>query len=143
MRHDEHQIQCAIVNLLSVALPADACFWAVPNGEKRGGKTIQRGGKAIPLSAVRLKREGVKAGVADILILWGGRLIALEVKTPKGRQSPSQKAWEAECVGAGGVYHVVRSVDEAREFLSAVIPTFKARSDRRGLLTHDLRGSAA
>ncbi|RIJ15978.1 VRR-NUC domain-containing protein [Henriciella mobilis] len=125
--HEEHQIQCAIVTLLDWALPADATFFAVPNGEKRGGKTVTVRGKKVPLSAIRLKKEGVKAGVADILVLWAGRAIAMETKTRNGRQSPEQKAWQADFERAGGVYHIVRSVDDVQAVLAAIIPTFKAK----------------
>ncbi|WP_300379588.1 VRR-NUC domain-containing protein [Henriciella sp.] len=127
MKHEEHQIQCAIVDLLEVALPADATFWAVPNGEKRGGKKINVKGKLVPLSAIRLKKEGVKPGVADIHILWRGCLVCLEVKTGAGRQSKSQKEWADAITTSGGVYHIVRSVDDARGFLAGLIPTFKAQ----------------
>lgn len=124
--HEEHTIQKGIVNVLTYGLPKDAAFWAVPNGGTR--KTITtKGGKTISLEGMRLKAEGVKSGVSDLMILWRGRLICLEVKTEKGRQSRNQKDWEEEITQAGGLYKVVRSVDDVRSFLTMVIPTFKAR----------------
>jgi predicted RecB family endonuclease len=44
-------------------------------------------------TAGRLKAEGVMPGVADIVIVWQGRAIAIELKAKRGSQSPAQKAW--------------------------------------------------
>ena len=58
-------------------------FFAVPNKSNRG--------KA---EAARLKREGVTAGVADLIILRPGGGIALEMKKRQGGVvSPAQKVW--------------------------------------------------
>lgn len=118
MKHEEHQIQKAIVELLRYQLPPDATYWAVPNGGKRPVKA-KNGGTYSPEGA-RLKAEGVIAGVADLMILWGGRLICMEVKTPKGKQSKSQKDWEQTITAAGGLYRVVRSVDDAKTLLDVI-----------------------
>lgn len=125
-KYGEHKIQVAICELLHYGLPADATFWAVPNGGSRSQFTAKNG-KTFSLEAKRLKDEGVKSGVSDLMILWKGRLLCLEVKTEKGRQSPAQKEWERTITECGGLYRVVRSVDDVREFLSMAIPTFKAR----------------
>lgn len=122
----EHKIQVAICDVLTYGLPKGAIFWAVPNGGSRSQITTKSGRK-FSLEGKRLKDEGVKAGVADMMILWEGRLICLEVKTEKGRQSTAQKEWEAEVTEAGGLYKIVRSTDDVRSFLTMVIPTFKAR----------------
>ena len=118
-RHEEHQIQKAICNLLHYQLPADATFWAVPNGGTRKLTTLKNG-KKVSLEGRRLKDEGVKAGVADLMILWRGKLICLEVKTDKGRQSPSQKEWALTITQCGGLYHVVRSVDDVKAILDVI-----------------------
>lgn len=123
----EHKIQVAIVELLKRALPKDAMFFAVPNGGERRMFTDKKTGKTFNLQGKRLKDEGVVSGVSDLIILWAGRMICLEVKAGKGRQSDSQKEWEARATECGAIYRVVRSTDEVREFLTMVIPTFKAR----------------
>lgn len=121
-RSVEHRIQKAICELLHYALPPDAMFWAVPNGGSRS-KITAKNGKTFSLEAKRLKDEGVTAGVADLHILWGGRLICLEVKTPngpdstKGYQSEAQRNWETRIVACGGIYRTVRGVDEVKELL--------------------------
>jgi hypothetical protein len=53
-------------------------------------------------------------GSPDILgILQGGRFVALEVKTAKGRTSPAQESWLAEALQLGAVAGVARSIDDA------------------------------
>jgi len=123
----EHQIQVAICELLSRALPKDALFFAVPNGGERRMFTDPKTGRKFNLQGKRLKDEGVVRGVSDLIILWAGRMICLEVKAGRGSQSDAQKEWEARATECGAVYRVVRSTDEVREFLTMVIPTFKAR----------------
>lgn len=122
----EHKIQVAICDVLTYGLPKGSIFWAVPNGGSRS-KFTAKNGRTFSLEAKRLKDEGVKPGVSDLMILCEGRLICLEVKTEKGRQSPAQKEWEREVTAAGGLYRVVRSTDDVRTFLTMVIPTFRAR----------------
>lgn len=61
------------------------------------------------------KAMGVRAGFPDFVLLLprgGYPYLCVELKSAKGRQSPSQKAYEAAVVAAGGCYRVVRSLDE-------------------------------
>ena len=56
-----------------------------------------------------------KNGVSDILgILPGGRLLAVEVKTNRGRVSPLQQLFLDAINRKGGLAFVARSVDEVR-----------------------------
>jgi hypothetical protein len=57
---------------------------------------IPNGGARHPAVAGKLKAEGVKAGVPDLLLpvarrRWNGLFI--EMKSAKGRVSPAQKEW--------------------------------------------------
>jgi len=60
----------------------------------------------------RFVRFGM-AGQADIPGILDGRAIEVEVKPDTGRQSQDQKHWQAAVERAGGVYLLVRSVDDA------------------------------
>lgn len=60
----------------------------------------------------RVTRYGLP-GQADIAGIVRGKHVELEVKTPTGRQSQQQVRWQRAIERAGGVYVVVRSVDEA------------------------------
>ena len=60
------------------------------------------------------KRMGKKPGCGDYLLTWRGGWGWVEVKTPTGEQSDSQKAFEKECLETGGKYSVVHNGDELR-----------------------------
>ncbi len=104
----EEQIHISIVHLL-LARGHPKLIWHHPaNGELRAKRT-----------AWRLKRMGVKPGVADFaLTLPDGRSAFLEVKAPAGRQSLVQKAFQAQCEANGVPYTIVRSSYEAETVLA-------------------------
>lgn len=113
---EEHRIQCACVRWFAVQHPKLRYrLFAVPNGGRRDATT-----------AAKLKAEGVVPGVADLILLrsnhdYGALLI--EMKTAKGRQSTSQKAWQNEVCSCGEYKYVVcRSLDdfirEVNDYLS-------------------------
>jgi len=51
---------------------------------------------------------GCHKGIADLCAMRDGRTLWVEVKTPSGRQSPYQVAFEADVKRAGGEYLVAR-----------------------------------
>ena len=59
-------------------------------------------------------------GVADILGIFKGRPLAIEVKTKTGRVSPHQKEFLKNWVAAGGIGFVARSVEDVIDHLSGV-----------------------
>lgn len=59
-------------------------------------------------------------GGADLIGLFRGRFVAIEIKTPTGRQSPEQKQYEALVRRLGGEYAILRSVDEALSWLETM-----------------------
>lgn len=106
-KSEEHQIQAAIMDYLDGALPSSCYAFAVPNGGKRNA-----------ITGAILKREGVKAGVADIIVLRNPGLCAMiEVKTKTGSLSNSQKAYRDWCVANGFPYAVVRGVGDVQAAL--------------------------
>lgn len=60
----------------------------------------------------RLVRIGTP-GRADIRVCAHGLFIEIEAKSPTGRQTPAQKAWQGYVERAGGIYVLARSVEEA------------------------------
>lgn len=67
--------------------------------------------------------KGAPAGTPDILlVLPGGLLCGLEVKTEEGTQRPSQRLWQAKAERYGVRYAVVRSIVEAL----AVVDSWRA-----------------
>lgn len=105
----EHQLQASVADFLAFALPPhEAVFCAIPNGGKRDKGT-----------AGKLKAEGLQPGAPDLLILWKGRAIGLELKTRGGRLSADQLAFSMRWTTAGGVYAVARSLEEVASLLDA------------------------
>lgn len=112
----EHALQCACVHWFRMQYPQYATLlFAVPNGGARNA-----------ITGARLKDEGVTAGVADLILLvprmiknevngdlcWYNTIhgLAIEMKTPTGRQSPEQRAWQAAIEAQGYKYAIVRDV---------------------------------
>lgn len=61
-----------------------------------------------------------RPGVPDLVVVWRGRTVFMEVKAPGGRLSPAQCETCAAIEAAGGQVAVVRSVDEALHALQCV-----------------------
>jgi len=55
---------------------------------------------------------GSAPGVPDIIGIYGGRLLAIEIKTPKGKLSPQQNYFLKKISEAGGIAFVARSVED-------------------------------
>ena len=92
----------------------------VPNGELRDKVT-----------AIRLKKQGVVAGIPDLCIpLPGGQTLWLELKTKKGRLSKVQKKLIDRWAERGHIVRVAYGYDEAVAILEEVgslnITTVKA-----------------
>ena len=63
-----------------------------------------------------MKRQGVKRGVADVILQIpkkGYASLCIEFKTPTGRQSAEQKEYQRQVEMAGSKYVIVRSVEQA------------------------------
>lgn len=83
----------------------DKLLFAVPNG-----------GSRHKIEAANMKQQGVKAGVADVILQIpkkGFASLCLEFKTKTGRQSKEQREYQRQVEMAGSKYVVVRSVEEA------------------------------
>jgi hypothetical protein len=63
---------------------------------------------------------GTKKGVPDVVVCKAptGTLVALEVKAPRGYQSPEQKTMQASIEKVGGYYFVVRGADDVANILA-------------------------
>lgn len=61
-------------------------------------------------------------GGADLIGCYRGRFIAMEVKTPDGRQSPAQRDFQTCVEHNGGVYLMPRSPEDAVRMVSELSP---------------------
>jgi hypothetical protein len=105
-KNDEHHIQAACIKwafLNRNNFPLEWLF-AIPNGGKRN-----------VITAMMMKREGVRKGVADLFLPYpmnGKYGLFIETKTPIGTLSPDQLAFKVYVELRGYAFAVVRSVDE-------------------------------
>ncbi|MBF0759526.1 VRR-NUC domain-containing protein [Dysgonomonas mossii] len=116
--HEEDDIQECFFKSARVIFPKlDKLLFAVPNGGKRN----------YP-EAVRLKRQGVKRGPADILCLVPNdrySFLCLETKTDTGTQSADQIEFQKQVEASGGLYLIYRSAASGIELLKEYLSTTK------------------
>ena len=56
-------------------------------------------------------------GVADIIGCYKGKMIAIELKSPKGKATPEQERFIQNVKDAGGIAFVAKTLDEVIEGL--------------------------
>jgi hypothetical protein len=98
-RHDEDDLQRSVVQFLRWSLPADAEYFAIPNGGKRHSK-----------AAARLVGQGVRAGIPDLCVVHRSRAIFIELKTAHGVLSTVQRQMRRKLEYAGCTVLVCKSV---------------------------------
>ena len=105
MRNIESRLQIACVKWFRLQYPRQANLLnSVPNG----------GARNVVTGAI-IKAEGAVRGVADLelnIAKGGWHGLKIEMKTPKGRQSPFQKQWQKDIEAQGYKYIIVRSIEE-------------------------------
>ena len=125
----EHQLQADCVRWFRYSYPKfRLLLFAIPNGAE-----LKNGAKAWG----KLQAEGAVAGAADLFLsVPVGELAGLyiEMKTPKGRQTKTQKEFEAAVVAQGYGYAVPRSSLEFEKVVQCYLGTgeydhMKARPD--------------
>jgi hypothetical protein len=78
-------------------------------GDRAAFVRVQAGTFTI---ADRLIR-GAEAGTADLIGVYRGVPVAMEIKTDTGRQTATQRDWAERWEAAGGVYRVIRGYNDA------------------------------
>lgn len=68
--------------------------------------------------------RGARNGTSDLVGYFAplGRYIGLELKVGKNTQSDDQKAFEVDVKAKGGLYFVVRDMQELEDVLSSIKP---------------------
>lgn len=107
MNHPEHKLQIEVAAVLASRLDPATTWW-----------TSVDAGWMPTAWAARIRRErGVRSGVPDVLALHEGRLIAIELKSPRGRLSDNQRAMREELLRAGARWWLCRSAQAVLEAL--------------------------
>lgn len=105
MRNEESKLQQSCITWFRLQYPLlSKLLFAVPNGSRRDVVT-----------GATLKREGVVAGVADLILLIpkkGYASLCIEMKYGGNGQSESQKEWQRLAEAAGNKYVLCRSLEE-------------------------------
>lgn len=107
--HAEDRLQMVVVKLLEFA-GKPGLFWFHPPNE----------GRRSPRAGARNKAMGVIKGVPDLVLIWRGQAIGIELKAEKGRQTEDQRAVETAWEAAGGAYFIARGYGEAKQVLDAI-----------------------
>ena len=100
----EAMIQRSIMDYLAIVSKQQSLYY------------FRAGAGAMKTEAGRYFKTG-RPGLPDIVVLYSGKFIGLEVKTPTGRQSTAQKNAENYIKDAGGEYHIVRSVTDVKRIV--------------------------
>ena len=120
----EADAQRAIVQALRVALPRDAIVHHCANEVTEAGSRGQ-------IRQSILVGMGVHAGFADLIVISGGRVLFLEVKSQTGRLRKSQEVLRDTVCVQGFGWALVRSVDDALGALADHGFTSRVRPVRR------------
>ena len=108
-KEEEHlQINC--ISWFDYQYPKlQKLLFAVPNGGSRN-----------KIEAKNLKKQGVRAGVSDLVLLYHTTqypFLAIEFKAKKGVQSKEQKEFQKSVESVGGLYVLIRSFDEFQQLI--------------------------
>lgn len=102
----EYNFHCQVADALDKILnPQLTCWSSVENSNHTGGVygLIKQG---------KDKRKGVKSGFPDIIILYNGTCLCIELKTTKGRTTTAQDLFHRKIISSGNRIEVVRNLDE-------------------------------
>lgn len=118
----EHRMQVECVDWFRITYPG-MLLLAIPNGARFGGDKF-----LASLEWARLEAEGAIAGAADLLLCqpsgdFGG--LFLEMKTRKGKQSETQKEFEAQAIAAGYGYAIPKSLKQFQQVVTGYLETGK------------------
>ena len=106
----ETQLQSAVIEHVKLRARKGVLWFHVPNGEHRSKAT-----------GAKLKRMGVRPGVADLVFITppNGEAHFLELKADGGRPSDAQLMFADACESAGAAYAIAWDIDAALSVLEA------------------------
>jgi hypothetical protein len=108
----EHEEQSVLIQWATLAQPNQpelGLLFAIPNG-----------GHRLPSVAMAMKREGVKAGIPDLMLpvaRCGYHGLFVEMKAESGSLAPEQRRWRDLLISQGYGHAVCYGFDAARQTL--------------------------
>lgn len=109
-KEQEGKIQADILRWLNMQPKAECLAW-----RNYTGPIIRGGGKKQIFFTAN-----PAAGGPDIIVIFKGRFVGIEVKTKKGKLSEKQEGFMKNATKAGAFYFVVTSLDEAQKCIKQV-----------------------
>ena len=100
-------MQVEVARLFATWLPSDDALWTATDATTTS-----------PTTGAMRRLRGCRAGLPDILIVHRGGLIAIELKSPQGRCSASQRAVREALLAAGADWWEARSANAAMAALA-------------------------
>jgi len=84
-----------------------------------------------------LKLQGMVSGVSDLaFIRLDGTMVFIEMKLPKGKQSPNQKWWQSVVERCNSEYYIVRTLEEFQEIINLNINKMSDNLKVTGKVVH-------
>ncbi len=106
-RHSETALQIVVAQFLDYAFPRDAVWTSIDAGSTR----------LRPEQAELQKRRGIHPFWPDVLILYRGTLIGIELKAKDGSLSDGQELFGLAMIRSGGAWFEARSIAEIERTL--------------------------
>lgn len=108
-KEEEHlQVNCILWFDYQYPLLKKLLF-AVPNG---GSRNV--------VEATNLKKQGVRAGVSDLVLLYPCNdypFLCIEFKALKGKQQPEQIEFQKSVESVNGLYVIIRSFEDFKNII--------------------------
>lgn len=106
MKQHESTLQKSCVKWFKLQYPKEL-IWATPNGGSRN-----------KYEAARLKLEGVLPGVSDLVVIFPNKILFIELKYGKGKQTEHQLLFERKIKSKGFDYYLINSFDSFKELIT-------------------------
>jgi hypothetical protein len=121
----EYSLHQAILGFFRAVLPSTWLVVHIP------------GNPRSKVAGAALKQMGATAGMPDLMIVGEGWVGFAEIKAPKGRLSSEQKRIHERLQDIGVPIRVLRSIEDARQFVAEHALPSREIAGRPGR-THDL-----
>lgn len=75
----------------------------------------------------RPKSKFIISGVSDIIAIYKGMIICIEIKTSRNKQTANQVLFQKNVEKAGGLYYVIREVHHLQRVFESIRRNFQSK----------------